>query len=335
MQSKKIRSATRSLLRYPGSKARLTRFIAQSIKMNNLDVPVFIEPFCGGSSVSIALLESNIVEEVVLNDIDPIVAALWKCVFSKDNAKWLADAILHVPLDLKYWQYQKNLCPKNLREAALKCLYLNRTSFSGVLHSEAGPIGGRSQAKWTLGCRFNRDKLVSRILELSLLSKRVKAVTHRPWNKVCEDWGKKPNVFFYLDPPFYHKAQRLYRFAFDDLAHRSLRDYLVKFAKPWILSYDNADMIKNIYCNHGLTARIIDNTYSAHPMGGNSFIGRELIYANLKDLPLPSENQEKHAGIAVYQYSDFNTFKVNKLKNPMPWVSICQNKLIDKCLILR
>jgi DNA adenine methylase len=304
MQNKKISSATRSLLRYPGSKARLAKFIGQSIKMNNFDYPVFIEPFCGGSSVSIALLESNIVEAVVLNDIDPIVAALWKCVFSRERAKWLSDTVMHVPLNLGYWQYQKNLRPRNLREAALKCLYLNRTSFSGVLHSSAGPIGGRSQDKWTLGCRFNRDKLASRILELSLLSKRVKAVTQQPWHKVCEDWRKKQNVFFYLDPPFYHKAERLYRCSFDDKAHRSLCNYLVKFKKPWILSYDNAEMIKNIYSIYNLTARIIDNTYSAHPMGGNSIIGREIIYANLKDLPLPTKKKEKHTGIAIYKYND-------------------------------
>lgn len=303
MKDKKISSATRSLLRYPGSKARLAKFIGQSIKMNNLDYPVFIEPFCGGSSVSIALLESNIVESIVLNDIDPIVAALWKCVFSRERAKWLADAVLHVPLNLKYWQYQKKLHPKNLREAALKCLYLNRTSFSGVLHSSAGPIGGRTQNKWTLGCRFNRDKLASRILELSLLSKRVESVTQRPWHKVCDDLRKKQNVFFYLDPPFYHKAERLYRFAFDDIAHRRLCNYLVKFKKPWILSYDNAEMIKKIYSNYNLTARIIDNTYSAHPVGGNSVIGREVIYSNLKDLPMPSENKEMHTGIAIYQYN--------------------------------
>ena len=311
MKHKMIRSATRSLLRYPGSKARLARFLGQSIEMNNFNSPVFIEPFCGGSSVSIALLESNIVETVVLNDIDPIVAALWKCVFSKDNAKWLADAVMHVPLNLEYWQYQKNLSPKNLREAALKCLYLNRTSFSGVLHASAGPIGGRAQDKWTLGCRFNRDKLMSRILELSLLSKRVMAVTRRPWYKVCEDWKKKQNVFFYFDPPFYHKAERLYRFAFDDKAHQGLRNYLVKFKKPWILSYDNADMIKNLYSKCGFTTRIIDNTYSTHPMGGNSIIGREVIYSYLKDLPLHSENQEMHGGIAIYQYNDVTSETTN------------------------
>lgn len=304
MQYKNIRSATRSLLRYPGSKARLARFIGQSIEMSDLNFPIFIEPFCGGSSVSIALLESNIVEAVILNDIDPIVAALWKCVFSKEKAKWLADAVFNVPLNLKYWQYQKNLRPKNLREAALKCLYLNRTSFSGVLHSSAGPIGGRSQDKWTLGCRFNRDKLASRILELSLLSDRVKALTQSPWQKVCEDWKKKQNVFFYLDPPFYYKAKRLYRFAFDDKDHQKLRNYLVKFKQPWIVSYDNAEMIRNIYSDYYLSARMIDNTYAAHPIGGNSFIGREVVYSNLNDLPLPSKNHEKYTGIAICKYDD-------------------------------
>ncbi len=304
MKYKNIQSATRSLLRYPGSKARLARFLGQTIEMNNLNSRLFIEPFCGGSSVSIALLEANIVEAIVLNDIDPIVAALWKCVFSKEHAMWLADAVFNVPLNLKFWQYQKNLHPKNTREAALKCLYLNRTSFSGILHPSAGPIGGRAQDRWTLGCRFNRDKLASRILDLSLLSNRIKAVTHRPWQKVCEDWKKKQNVFFYLDPPFYHKAQRLYRFAFDDQDHIRLRNYLVKLKKPWLISYDNAAMIKNIYDVYDLSARMIDNTYAAHPMGGNSFIGREVIYSNLRDLPLPSKSKAKYTGIAICHYDE-------------------------------
>jgi len=171
MGGRKMQKATRSLLRYPGSKARLAGFIAETIMLNGPAQVILVEPFCGGASVSIALLESNLVEEVVINDVDPIIAALWRCVFSADNARWLADAVMKVPLTVEHWQYQKHLRPVNIREAALKCLYLNRTSFSGVLHPRAGPIGGRTQEKWTIGCRFNRERLATRISELSSLFK--------------------------------------------------------------------------------------------------------------------------------------------------------------------
>jgi|GEM_PF-1257236 len=97
---------------------------------------------------------------------------------------------------------QKKSSPTNIRDMALKCLYLNRTSFSGVLHPSAGPIGGQAQAKWTIGCRFNREKLSRRILELSKLSNRVKAITCQPWLRVCQKWQRTSNTLLYLDPPF-------------------------------------------------------------------------------------------------------------------------------------
>jgi DNA adenine methylase len=334
MLDKKIRRSSGSLLRYPGSKARLARFIGQSIKMNDFDTPVFVEPFCGGSSVSIALLESNTIREIVLNDIDPIVAALWKCVFSKDDAKWLSDTVMKVPLTLDYWQYQKSLSPNNLREAALKCLYLNRTSFSGVLHASAGPIGGRSQAKWSIGCRFNRNKLSARILQLSQLADRVKAVTSHSWIKVCKEWEKKQNVFIYLDPPFYNNAKRLYRFTFDDSEHLTLRNYLINCDKPWVLSYDNTPEIIKIYNDRGFNARIIDNTYSAHPIGGNSFVGREVIYSNLRELPLP-EDQLDHVGLSVRRFDKMHVNEANNYKFPMSWVNMFYNRSIDNQTALR
>jgi len=294
-----MKSATRSVLRYPGSKARLARFIADAILLNRLDRPVFVEPFTGGASVSIALLEANIVEEVALNDMDPLLAAFWKCVFSLEDAKWLADTVMEIPLSIEEWERQKTLTPVGVRENALKCLYLNRTSFSGLLHSSAGPIGGRRQTKWTIGCRFNRQKLSSRILELSGLRNRVSAVTQSGWMECCEIWNGAKNVLFYLDPPFYHKADRLYRYTFSNEEHEALRDYMVILKTPWILSYDNAGEIRLLYDRLGLNARIIDNTYCAHPIGGNSFIGREVLYSNLGQLPFPSESQSDHVGLSV------------------------------------
>lgn len=311
-----MQSATRSLLRYPGSKARLARFIAKSILLNDLKRPIFVEPFCGGSSVSIALLDFDIVDEVVINDIDPLVASLWKCVFSKKNSQWLAEAVLSVPLTLEFWEYQKNIKPDNVREMALKCLYLNRTSFSGVLNKSAGPIGGRSQSKWTVGCRFNREKIATRITELAKLSCRVKSINNLPWQMVCKKWAKNNNTLIYLDPPFYNKANRLYRYYFDKNDHQQLHQYLMTLQSPWMLSYDNTSEILELYNHKGLNSRIIDNTYSAHPIGGNSFIGRELLYSNLCELPLPENKKNKCTGLSIKDVDMFS-YKIHIDKVPL------------------
>jgi len=74
---------------------------------------------------------------------------------------------------------------------------------------------------------------------------------------------------------------------------------------PWILSYDNTEEVRKLYNRRGLQARVVDNTYSAHPLGGASFIGRELLYSNMDRLPPPDANGQ-HVGITVRHSAQAN-----------------------------
>lgn len=292
-------SRSRSPLRYPGSKARFAKFIAEALRLNALRNILFVEPFCGGASISIALLEEGLVSEIALNDADPAIAAFWDTVFSPKQAEWLAEQVLRVPLTLEEWDRQKQLVPPTTREAALRCLYLNRTSFNGILQARSGPIGGRSQKNRTLAARFNREGLAKRILELSQLSHRVVAVDGDDWESFVARFEDNGNVALYLDPPFYHKAERLYVHCFDEAAHLQLRDNLRRCRTPWLLSYDDAPEVRALYGNLGLRSRVIDSTYSTHPVGGGSFVGRELLYTNLRGLPAPGPADVEHEGLTV------------------------------------
>jgi DNA adenine methylase len=264
--------------------------------MNNMECSLFAEPFCGGASVSISLLEEGIVDSVALNDTDPLIAALWATVFSAKEAEWLADQVLAVPLNIEEWNRQKSLSPANRREAALKCLYLNRTSFNGIIH-KSGPIGGWGQEKRTVGARFNRERLAQRILVLSDLEDRI-TISNEDWTCFCNRMSGRRNVFLYLDPPYYYKAEQLYGYVFDTQEHTNLRDYLMALETPWLLSYDNTEEIRMLYSGRGLQERAVDNTYSAHPVGGASFIGKELLYSNMERLPYP-DPVGNHVGITV------------------------------------
>ena len=288
---------TRSILRYPGSKARFCELISSTISMNSGHPRVFVEPFCGGASVSIALLEDGIVDEIAINDVDPLIGNFWNVIFSLNNAIWLSQKVLTVPLTIDEWQRQKKLIPKNSREWALKCLYLNRTSFNGILH-KAGPLGGWGQKNITIDIRFNRNKLSHRILELSQLREKV-SVSNESWKTFCKRMAKNPSTIFYLDPPYLHKAEQLYGYIFDMDEHEELRNYLQKLQRPWMLSYDDATDIRDLYAGLSLNARVIDNTYSTHPLGGASFVGRELFYTNMKKLPAPAKTGSAHIGLSV------------------------------------
>ena len=120
-----------SPLRYPGSKRWLSNYIARSINQNGLTPDLFIEPFAGGASVSLAMLSMGLVKKVALNDRDPLIAAFWRTVFF--DTDWLIDRVLKVEVSLNKWERLKKSNPKTIRDKAFKCLFLNRTSFSGSM----------------------------------------------------------------------------------------------------------------------------------------------------------------------------------------------------------
>ena len=70
-----------SPLRYPGSKRRLAEYIKQTLKQNYCYPDIFIEPFAGGASVALKLLDEDIVSQIGLIELDPLVANFWKTVF--------------------------------------------------------------------------------------------------------------------------------------------------------------------------------------------------------------------------------------------------------------
>ncbi|WP_462251957.1 DNA adenine methylase [Ferruginibacter sp.] len=292
-----------SPLRYPGGKTRFTNFIEESIVASNEKANIFVEPFCGGAGASISLLESGVVDRIAINDLDPLVSSFWKVVFGKScesryHINWLINKIETTKITIKEWRLQKALVPKDIKEAAWKCLYLNRTSFNGILY-KAGPIGGWGQTNRKLDVRFNKEKIILRINNLYELREQVDRVDSLNWKRFCSYYAKSKESYLYLDPPYYNKAEQLYGCLFDNSMHISLRDYLINVSVPWMLSYDDAPEIRKLYNKQkGIRGRVIDQTYSTHPVGGNSFVGRELFYSN-RDLPALKREIEPHVGLTI------------------------------------
>ena len=242
-----------SPLRYPGGKRKLVAHLADFLDRQGLThVDRIIEPFAGGASVSIALLEAGIAEQAVLNDIDPLIAAFWKIVFSPKAAE-LVDRILNAEVTLRTWEELRSSDPTCELERAFKCLFLNRTSFSGSLQSAAGPIGGKAQTgAYLIDCRWNSERLASRITELSELGPRVKvrcADFRRFIGSYKASCTRRPTTetLWYLDPPFFHKADKLYRYCFDEADHRTLRKTVLSLNGTWMLSYDNCAESRSMY----------------------------------------------------------------------------------------
>lgn len=293
-----------SPLRYPGGKARFTDFIAMAIAKSGEAFTVFVEPFCGGAGASIALLESGRVPSIALNDCDELVSAFWQVVFGKSKStrhdiNWLIKKVENTNLTIDLWKEVKASKPQSTRDAAWKCLFLNRTSFNGIIH-KAGPIGGWEQKNRKLDVRFNRERIVKRLNELYSLRGQVASVSCEDWKCTSDHYSRTQGAYIYLDPPYYHKAEQLYGHLFTHEDHVEMCGYLTTLQAPWMLSYDDAAEVRILYNDSpGVDGRVIDQTYSAHPVGGASFIGRELFYSN-RELPAHEcvANHE-HVGLSV------------------------------------
>ena len=288
-----------SPLRYPGAKRRMVGYVADVLIHNQLRPDLFVELFAGGSSVSIQLLHDGLVENIGLVDLDRRIAAFWTSVFH--DSAWLLEQIAAIPLDLDHWRAFRAVQHGSRRELALACLYLNRTSFSGILADRARPLGGTKEFDADkFACRFPRETLARRVRHLATHREKVKFIWSRDWSAAVRELTAKREtgnlegqLFYFVDPPFFHKAERLYRHWFTNGQHRRLRDGLVKMSRdsePWLLSYDSLPEVEALY---GASASIvtIDRFYTTSRLVSKQPVFAEAVVTNLSTLPAPRRLQ--------------------------------------------
>jgi DNA adenine methylase len=130
------------------------------------------------------------VDRILLADADPLVTRFWQVAAA--DTEWLIDRMRDEPITLERWEYWRTWTPTRTsdRDAAMKCLFLNRTTFSGILHGRAGPIGGRRQTgPYKIDCRFNKVTLEARLRFIGDLynANRLVDVWRKDWRKTLRD----------------------------------------------------------------------------------------------------------------------------------------------------
>ncbi|MCK4553615.1 DNA adenine methylase [Candidatus Parcubacteria bacterium] len=240
-----------SPLRYPGSKIKLVKYIKKVLDYNKFQPKILVEPFFGGGSVSLNFLANRWADKIIIADKDRLIYNFWKTAFN--NPAFLIKFIKNVDINIKnFYKYKKiatNKCAtdKKLAEA---CIFLNRTSFSGILRDGTGPIGGKKQdSDYQINCRFNKKILVEKIKYISQFRNKVIVLPH-DWKetiKYVEKMDVNNDILFYFDPPFYQKASGLYRHYFNKSTHFELSERIKNLYSKWILSYDRAKEIRKMY----------------------------------------------------------------------------------------
>ncbi|KAB2918573.1 MAG: DNA adenine methylase [Bacteroidetes bacterium] len=269
-----------SPLRYPGGKAKLSTFLAEIIRSNELQGGTYVEAYAGGSGAALKLLFSNIVDKIVLNDLDEFVSSFWlsACKNTDELISLIHDTKITIDT---YNRLKYNLSiPKELStiEKGFTCFFLNRCNRSGIL--TAGPIGGKNQTgNWKLDARFNKSDLIERIKLIGLNKNKIEVYNLDSISFLENYFAHLPlensKILIYLDPPYYKKGNDLYRLAYSDEHHKNLAKFIKNQNNyKWVLSYDDSQFIKNLYDDQRL--EFLAMNYFASKVK----IGEEVIFCS-------------------------------------------------------
>lgn len=274
-------------LRYPGGKQKLAPFIYEVMRENNLDGSHYVEPYAGGAGVAIDLLLSGKVTHIHLNDASLAINAFWRSILSKTED--FCRRISSASLTIEEWRRQKYILshPREFCQLDLgfSLFYLNRCNRSGI--PSGGLIGGlKQEGKWKMDARFPRNELIRRIEVIALKKKKITIKNMDAEKFIKEYIPKLPlNTLIYCDPPYYHKAERLYlnHYAPDD--HAIISQIIQnEIAQSWLVSYDNASEIKQYYRDRKYFI------YSLQYNAAKAYKGEEVFFFS-DNLKLPANSE--------------------------------------------
>lgn len=246
---------TYSPLRYPGGKTQLSKFVSNLIQLNNIENGTYIEPFAGGSGVSLQLLFENKVDHIVINDYDKSIYSIWNAIINRTDE--FIDLIEQTPITLDEWYNQKRIYLENRTymnslEGGFATFFLNRTNVSGIING--GPIGGQKQtSKYKIDCRFNKETSIQKVLAIAERRNNI-TLFRKDANKLIDvimNNYNPENTFIFFDPPYYTQGQNLYMSFINNNKHIQMKQSIDKLDNYyWILTYDAAPQIAEIYQNN-------------------------------------------------------------------------------------
>jgi DNA adenine methylase len=272
-----------SPLRYPGGKKRLANFFKLLFLVNDLLDAEYVEPYAGGASVALALLSSEYASRVHINDLSRPMYAFWLSVLYDTEA--LCRRVRNARFTMREYRRQKALLrlqeDLSTLDLGFAAFFVNRTSRSGIMTDHAGPIGGTKQAgKWKLDARYNAPELVNRIERIARQRHRIRLYNLDAAVLLRTVVPKLPQrSFVYLDPPYFHKGQRLYANYYEPDDHELVATTVLRLRQPWAVSYDNVSAVRKLYKGH----RSI--TYDIPYTASKRYSGREILFLSPGLLP--------------------------------------------------
>jgi DNA adenine methylase len=267
----------RSLFRYPGGKTWFVPIFRQWMRRMNPKPHILVEPFAGGGIISLTALYENLVEQAVIVELDDEIAAVWDSVVNGD-AEWLANRILTFEITKEAVLHELRKIPRTRREKAFQTILKNRTLHGGILAEGSRFVKYGENGKG-IRSRWYPRTLAKRLLDLNHIVSRIDFRCDDGL-KVMQKFSAVQEAVYFIDPPYTaggkKAGKRLYKHY--SLDHEELFGLCKSLKGDFLMTYDDAEEVKEMAYKHGFQMRLVPMTNTHHAMMKELVIGRDLFW---------------------------------------------------------
>lgn len=291
------------VIAYPGAKWRFYPYIKPFIP---LDTKIFIEPFFGGGSMSLSVLDDpdfNI-EKCYVGDLAPEIWAFWTgCRNNPEEViniakNWYrtscpshAKAIELGELEsgetydkaieeaYKFWNWSQSVdCSVNfsIEERAARVFLVNKFSFSGM-----GDSGSLSKDRFMA---FTEEQF-NRIREAAPLLQKMEIANCSFEETMKHAYERPEETLIFLDPPYFKQEKSgLYGRNGDThhgFPHEKFAELTQSMPCKWFVTYDDSIKVRKMFKDNYILPFTIPGGYTmAMKASEDALAGEELFIAN-------------------------------------------------------
>lgn len=243
----------RSPFRYPGGKTWLVPWVREWLQ--HRPVPnELVEPFAGGGIISLTAAFERLASHVTMVELDPDVAAVWQTILEGD-AEWLVQRILHFPMSLEAVQEVLATSPADLQQRAFLTILRNRVCHGGILAAGSGLIKAGENGKG-IASRWYPETLAKRIRAIQTVRDRISFI-HGDGLEMMRQYAGQKDAVFFIDPPYTAPGKRAGKrlYTHNELDHEALFDLSARLQGDFMMTYDNADSVREMAARRGFAVR--------------------------------------------------------------------------------
>ena len=262
----------RSPFRYPGGKTWFVPYARKWLKQYKGRIH-YIEPFAGGGITGLTAAFENLAQSVLLVEIDPNIAAVWKTILSK-KGKWLAEKMLSFEITPQNVAIELSKPINSESQRGFITLLKNRIHHGGILANGAGLIKNGENGKGLLS-RWYPKTIYKRILNILEVKDKIQFLEEDGLD-IIEKNSYNNKCAFFVDPPYTKAAKRLYTYS--EIDHENLFRLLKNVKGDFLLTYDDTGEIEQLAKHHHFDLEKVIMKTTLHYTKYELVIGRSLTW---------------------------------------------------------